>query len=435
MTRSFITKALWLAALVSVGFTGCGRRDDPTTPVAQGETGTVAKFTHDFGPTGAGYLPANGEGLTLTESPLRTSKTYRPPGYRDKGEGRPYPVLYLLLNFGGNGGNGGNDDVTDEYYFEVGLRRIADSLILGGVIKPMMIATVDLYNAYGGSWYQSNNIQGMYEDCMTEFVAYTDTATNFSRQNGRLSRGVSGVGMGGYGAIYMAMSHPELFSSASSINGHLAFTTASPTHDFKGIEEWIPYVFAENFVTPLSPYVPPTDEAALPYYSMSPNINRALFKPYTNLMFSMAAAFSPFDPATATLNDSLTWMNAAMAGGQDRSWKVAMPFDWAGQIWPSAWSKWQERDVAQILSRNPVALADIQVLVMSGTSTNFNILQQNRVFHDVALARGASTVEYREFDGYEGYPTVQRNYLDRTIRDILIFHSEHFAADPDTQGP
>jgi hypothetical protein len=431
MRRSVIIRALAALVVVSLLAPGCARRDDPASAVATGNAGTVTKFTHDYGPTGFGYLPANGDGLTLTESPSRTSKTYRPPEYRTTGQGRPYPVLYLLLDWGGNGSN---DDVTDEYYFEVGLRLLADSLILGGVIKPMIIATVDLYNAYGGSWYQSNNIQGMYESCLTEFVAYTDTATNFSRQNGRLSRAISGVGMGGYGAIYMAMAHPDLFSSASSINGHLAFTTLSTKHHFRGIDEWIPFVFQENFVTPVSPFVPPTRAELLPYYSMSPDINRALRKPYTNLMFSMAAAFSPFDPATATLQDSLTWMNAALAGGEERSWKVTMPFDWSGNLWPNSWTQWRANDVAQILSFNPVALAGVQVLVMAGTTAEFNILQQNRVFYDVAVARGASTVHYKEFDGYSGYDTARRNFLDRTLRDILVFHSEQFV-DPATLGP
>lgn len=431
MRRSVISLILAALTLVTSLVCGCARRVDPASPVATGEVGTVTKFTHDFGPTGFGYLPANGDGLTLTESPLRTSKTYRPPNYRVTGQGRPYPVLYLLLDFGGNGSN---DDVTDEYYFEVGLRKLADSLILGGKIKPMIIATVDLHNAYGGSWYQSNGIQGMYESCLTEFVAYTDTAANFSRQNGRESRAISGVGMGGYGAIYMAMAHPDLFASASSINGYLGFTTASVKHNFKGLEEWIPRVFEENFVTPLSPFIIPTQAAVLPYFSMSPDINRALRKPYTNLMFSMAAAFSPFDPATSTYPDSLTWMNPAMAGGQDRSWKVTMPFDWSGQLWPNSWARWQAYDVSQILSFNPVALAGVEVLIMAGATAEFNILQQNRVFHDVAVARGASMVRYQEFEGYPGYPTERRNYLDRTLREILAFHSEQFV-DPGTLGP
>lgn len=434
MRTFFSVRVLAVSVLLGALVSGCARREDPTQPVAVGEAGSVVKFTHEFGPDGPGYLPANGEGLTLTESPLRDSKTYRPPGYRPEGQGRPYPVLFLLLDFGGNGGNGGNTDVTEEFYFEVGLRRLADSLILAGVIKPMMIATVDLYNAYGGSWYVSNNIQGMYEECLTEFVAYTDTATNFSQQNGRLSRAISGVGMGGYGAVWMAMRHPELFSSASSVNGHLAFTTASTTHGFKGLEEWIPFVFEENFVTPVSPFVVPSTGAVLPYFSMSPNINRPLLKPYTNLMFSMAAAFSPFDPATATITDSLVWMNPAMAGGPERSWKVCMPFDWSGDLWPFTWDAWQAHDVAQILSFNPVALADVETLIMAGTTSDFNVLQQNRVFHDVARARGASTVHYREFEGYAGYPTRERNYLDRTLREILIFHSEQFI-DPGTLGP
>ena len=432
MNYSRLFSAMVISALLLATFAGCARRNDPSQPVATGNSGTIATFTHDFGPTGFGYLPANGDGLTLTESPLRTSKTYRPPNYRVPGQGRPYPVLYLLLDFGGNGSN---DDVTDEYYFEIGLRVLADSLIHAGIIKPMLIATLDLYNAYGGSWYNSNPVQGAYESCLTEFVSYTDTATNFSIQNGRDSRGISGVGMGGYGALLMSIRNPNLFASASSVNGHLAYTTKSTAHNFGGVEEWAVKAFEENFVTPLPPGTTPTMTALLPYYSMFPDINRALRKPYTNLIFSMAAAHSPFDTVTGVMAlDSATWMNPVMAGGDETNWKVTLPFDWTGQIWPHAWQKWQVNDVSQILSFNPLAFSGIEVLVLAGATAEFNILSQNRIFHDVAIARGASSVRYEEYEGYDGYPTQRRNYLDRVLRQILLFHSDQFV-DPFTPGP
>jgi len=173
------------------------------------------------------------------------------------------------------------------------------------------VATVDLHNAYGGSWFASNNVQGLYEECLTEFVAYTDTALNVSTLTGRESRGIAGVGMGGYGALIMAMKYPNLFASASSINGHLAFTRSSTKHGFDGVQTWAVKVFEENFVSPLPPGVPPTPEATLPYYSMFPDINRPLRKPYTNLVFSMAAAFSPYDTSTVTSADSVTWTASA----------------------------------------------------------------------------------------------------------------------------
>lgn len=406
---------------------GCARRNDPVAVVVVGDQGVISSFLHDF--ESSGLLPANGDGLTLTEFPKRTSKTYRPPGYRNRGEGRPYPVLYLLLDFGGNATT---KDVTDEYYFEIGLRQLADSLINAGIIKPMIIATVDLHNAYGGSWYTNNSIQGRYDDCLVEFIEYTDTKVNASVHNGRFGRAVAGVGMGGYGAVMLAIRHPGLFSSVSSINGHLAFTAESVEHNFLGVVEWAPMVFEENRVTPLPGPGPYSNAAILPYYSIAPDIVRPLAKPFTSLVFSMAAAFSPFFPQTATAADSMTWMNKAMAGGVETNWKVTLPFDFSGTLWPVVWSHWKDNDPSRILYNNPVALSEVQVLVLAGTSGEYNTLAQNRIFRDVAVQRGASTIQYSEYEGYDGYDTQGRNYLIYVLRDILKFHSDNFILDPFT---
>jgi hypothetical protein len=111
-----------------------------------------------------------------------------------------------------------------------------------------------------------------------------------------------------------------------------------------------------------------------------------------------------------------------------------MPFDWSGLLWPYAWDQWRMRDVAQILSDNPVALAGIETLVMVGTSAEYNVLQQNRVFHDVAVSSGVPNLTYMEYEGYGNYPTDRRRYLDRVLRTILQFHSDQFVDDY-TLGP
>jgi S-formylglutathione hydrolase FrmB len=412
-------------AVLALAHLGCGRRFDPVASTVSGDQGQIKVFTHDYGPAGSALLPASGDGLTLTESPLRTSRTYVPPGYRDKGEGPPYPVLFLLLDFGGNGLP--TAVVDDDYYLEIGLKEIADSMINAGVIQPMIIATIDLYNAYGGSWYTSNSIQGFYEAAFGDFVQYTDTALNaISSQLGRDGRAVSGVGMGGYGAIMLAMKHPDYFASASSINGQLAFAQTSTKYNFHGVADWAPKVFDENFVTPMPMnYFITNPNAVLPYFSMTPDIKLPLRKPYTNLVFSMAAAFSPFNPATATYSDSLTWMNPVMAGGSAQNWKVSLPFLFTGEIWPDVYAKWLVHDATKFLLDNPVQLNNIQVLIEAGTSSEFNILEQNRIFHDAAIARGISTLRYEEFDGYDGYPTTRRHLLGERLREILKFHSDN----------
>jgi len=401
---------------------GCGKRQSPVATDIGGPSGDVLNFTHDFGPNGSGWLPASGEGLTLTESPLRNSKAYLPPGYRVRGEGRPYPILYLLQDFGGNGQP--ESSVDEQYYFELGLRMTADSLIKAGVIRPMIIATVDLYNAYGGSWFASNGVQGSYEEAFLEYVRYTDTALNVANEQGRYVHAVGGVGMGGYGAIMMAMKHPDLFSSASSVNGFLAFTTNSEKYGFNGISGWIPKVFEENFVTELPAYVTSDPAAVLPYYSMTPDIKLPFRKPYTNLIFSMAAAFSPFMG-----QDSITWMNPALAGGDFRDWKVTLPFIWTGELWPDVFTKWQSHDATRYIYTHPTVLSATAVHVEAGTTSDFGTLEQSRIFRDAAVSRGLPFFEYEEFNGYAGYPTVGRNYLSLRLRNILKFHSDYLLGD------
>ena len=139
----------------------------------------------------------------------------------------------------------------------------------------------------------------------------------------------------------------------------------------------------------------------------------------------MAAAFSPFYPGSATYSDSLSWMNPVMAGGAAQDWKVSMPFLFTGEIWPDVYAKWLDHDATKYLLDNPVQLANVQVLIEAGTSSEFNILEQNRIFHDAAIARGISTMHYEEFDGYDGYPTTRRRLLGERLREILKFHSDN----------
>jgi hypothetical protein len=241
----------------------------------------------------------------------------------------------------------------------------------------------------------------------------------------------------------MAMKHPDLFSSASSVNGHLAFASPDAGHDFNGVLEWAPMVFAENFVTPLPPFtitdpdsvVTYADEnrsAVRPYYGMTPNISEPLRKPFTNLVFSMAAAFSPF---MGTREDSSTWMGPLWEDSERpiQNWKVTLPFTFTGEIWAPAFGRWRENDATQFLLVNSSALVNTSLHVEAGTTAEFNILAQNRIFMEAVRARNVNA-EYVEFEGYEGYPTQSRHYLADRLRTILKFHSDHLVG-AGTLGP
>lgn len=129
----------------------------------------------------------------------RTFSVYLPPGY-DTGEER-YPVLYLLQGFG----MGGVDPL--------GVSKTLDVLIGDGHSRQVILVFIDGFTKFGGGLYRSSPTIGDYETFITqELVAQIDSA--YRTIAGRDTRAISGCSMGGYGALHLAFTHPEIFSVA-----------------------------------------------------------------------------------------------------------------------------------------------------------------------------------------------------------------------------
>lgn len=118
---------------------------------------------------------------------------------------RIYPVLYLL--------HGYSDDETGWTQFGEA-HIIADKLIENGEVAPMIIVMPDA----GVSWYINNyDNKVKYEDFFVkEFIPHID-ATYRTRKT-KQYRAIAGLSMGGYGALILALKHPELFSSAGPLS-------------------------------------------------------------------------------------------------------------------------------------------------------------------------------------------------------------------------
>ena len=76
----------------------------------------------------------------------------------------------------------------------------------------MILAAPDTKGkTYIGTFYTNSSLNGRWEDFITQdlvqFVERNYRAVRRSR-----SRGIMGVSMGGYGAIKLALKHPDLFS-------------------------------------------------------------------------------------------------------------------------------------------------------------------------------------------------------------------------------
>jgi pimeloyl-ACP methyl ester carboxylesterase len=139
-------------------------------------------------------------------SAVRKMTVYLPPGYGRST--KRYPVIYFFPNAADN-----YRDVFDRQ----DAQRLFDSAIAHGVIDEFILLSVDTTTRFGSSWFTNSPVTGNWEDfAVHELVAYMDA--NFRTLVDRNSRGLLGDRMGGYGAIRIAMRHPEVFGSVYALH-------------------------------------------------------------------------------------------------------------------------------------------------------------------------------------------------------------------------
>ncbi len=140
---------------------------------------------------------------------------YLPAGYDPGATKRPpqsYPVLYFLHGLGDN----------EQTLFNSGGWTLLDDLRQRHKIGEFLIVAPE-----GGRTFYINSADGSvrYSDFfLQEFIPLIESKYRVSR--GRRNRAISGVSMGGYGALRFAFSHPEMFSAVSAQSA--ALMTESP---------------------------------------------------------------------------------------------------------------------------------------------------------------------------------------------------------------
>jgi S-formylglutathione hydrolase FrmB len=93
-----------------------------------------------------------------------------------------------------------------------------DTLIQKEYIQPMIIVCPSAINSYDGSWYTNSIVTGQWEDFIVQdVVAHIDATYRTLPSAG--SRGIAGHSMGAYGAMKIAMKHPDVFCSVYSMSG------------------------------------------------------------------------------------------------------------------------------------------------------------------------------------------------------------------------
>ena len=349
----------------------------------------------------------------MQDPPYRSVQVYTPPGYNASDTTTRYPVLYLLHGYGG----------TDTYFRGLfGLKESMDDMINSGKIKPMLVVTPDASNQLGGGFYTNSpdingtSYAGRMQDFITnEVVAKIDST--FNTIPDRAHRAIAGHSMGGYGAIKIAMLRPDLFCATASMSAPLSFWGNMPNPpegvpQFKGIFELIGQVFAENNGVP--------GDVAV-YNSITPGPGKRV----TNMMFAMAASFSPHDPATPS-------QYAHRFTTQTFSGYVDLPFDSSGAPAMSVWSRWMANDVLAIFAGGGAGVFDSTALYFdAGNADDLGLQYHAQVFEgaiQVANAYGMhiayKSAVYAGDDAW--YPADHTMWIGERIKDVVAFSDSVF---------
>ncbi len=139
---------------------------------------------------------------------------YLPAGYDTaaKTVGERYPVLYFLHGLGDN----------EQTLFNSGGWTLLDDLRRQHKMGDFLIVAPEGRRSF---YLNSSDGSVRYNDFfLREFIPHIEN--HYRVRAGRGSRAISGISMGGYGALRFAFAHPEMFSAVSAQSA--ALITATP---------------------------------------------------------------------------------------------------------------------------------------------------------------------------------------------------------------
>jgi S-formylglutathione hydrolase len=185
-------------------FSSCSPAAPANQPTPVVSTPTIALPTEVFNSYNLDTIPAPSlEGNLVGEPTKRDIVIYLPPSY-----GIPdqrFPVIYYLPGYG------------DSRMIGFSLPDGMDALVESAKVNEMIIVVASGTNQLGGSFYANSPVTGNWEDYIVkDVVGYVDS--HFRTLAQAESRGITGHSMGGFGALNIAMHHPDVFSAVYSMS-------------------------------------------------------------------------------------------------------------------------------------------------------------------------------------------------------------------------
>ncbi len=303
----------------------------------------------------------------------RILPVYLPPSYDTCST--EYPCVICLAGFTGSG--------RSWFNFQAWIPSIderMDRLIANGMPE-MILVFPDCFTRYGGSQYLDSIAVGAYRSYLIEeIIPFVEQRYRVKRD--RRFRGVMGKSSGGYGAIRIAMDHPQLFSATACHSGDMYFEYAY-TQEFPSAQRKLEKAgglsrFLERFDE--LPKAGKDDHAVLD-------------------LIAMSACYSPNPDAVPHRFD--------------------LPFEeWSGRIREDVWARWKKHDPLEIVKQKGESLREFGlVYVDCGRRDEFALNLGARMFCAELAGQGIAH-QYEEFD--DGHFNIQYRY-DVSLRKMAEY--------------
>jgi len=191
--KSFVA----LAQLVSLAFACAGlcfaQVQTEVPPVVPGAKPVTVERIKIHGTS----LEGNLEGDAVDRDVI----VFLPPSYSTQ-KHRRYPVVYALHGYSIG---------AEQWTHEIRVPQTIEGAFAKGA-QEMIVVLPDSKTIYGGSMYSSSATTGDFENFIArDVVSYIDA--HYRTIPDRMSRGLVGHSMGGYGASRIGMKHPDVFGA------------------------------------------------------------------------------------------------------------------------------------------------------------------------------------------------------------------------------
>ncbi|HEX4006800.1 MAG TPA: alpha/beta fold hydrolase [Acidobacteriaceae bacterium] len=284
LTTMFLCAALPLAAQVATN----------VPPVIPGARPVTVEHIKVHGTS----LEGNLEG----EATDRDVIVFLPPSYA-KDKHRRFPVVYALHGFSIG---------AEQWTHEIHVPQTIEGAFAQGA-QEMIVVLPDSKTAFGGSMYSSSMATGNFEKFIArDLVAYIDA--HYRTLPARLSRGLVGHSMGGYGASRIGMKYPDVFGSLYIMSP--CCMSPRPSGPPPGADVAAFANAQKKFEADVAALKSPADAADLPFF--------------TKAQLASAAAWSP-DPKNPPLYFDLPMKDGVAQPAVLAKWTANAPLAFVDQ--------------------------------------------------------------------------------------------------------